>query len=151
MNENTDNNIITADDLAEIKTVMTDLAEQQRHQITSDQAILKELQKINKYNEAQEEAEEQAKQDAQAQADAEAQQAEADALEAEEQSKVDAELAEQKEQEQKEQAETYTEILSDIRSELDFSNQVYAGQILFTGIITGILIGKILLDRFIRL
>lgn len=151
VNEDTSDNILTADDLLEIKTSIDELAKTQRDQLASNQALLKEIQKINQYNEAQEKAQKQAKQEADTKAEAEAQQAEADALEAEEQAKADAEVAEQKEQAQTERAETYTEILTDIRSELDFSNQVYAGQILFIGIITGILIAKIFIDRFIKL
>lgn len=151
MDENTSNNIVTSDDLSEVKAVIDELAKAQREQTASQQAVLKELQKINKYNETQQEAQKQAKQEADTKAEAEAQQAEADALEAEEQAKSDAKIAEEKEAQEAQQTETYTELLTDIRNELDFSNQVYAGQILFMGMICGVLIAKILLDRFMKL
>ena len=43
--------------------------------------------------------------------------------------------------------ETYTEILSDIRTEIQFNNQLIAGSFLFYGIICGILLFKILWDK----
>lgn len=151
MDENTVDNIPTSDDLSQVTQALEDLAKTQRDSLASNQAILREIQKLNKYNEAQEAAQKQAKQEADTKAKAEAQQAEADALEAEEQAKIDNEQAELKEQEQVQQAETYEEILSDIRSEVDFSNQVYAGQICFIGIVCGILLAKIFIDRFIKI
>ena len=150
-NENTDNNIVTPDDLSQVTQAINELAKAQRDNLASNQALLKEIQKINKYNEMQAQAQKEAKQEADTKAEVEAQQAEADALEAEEQAKIDNAKAEEKEQAQVKQAETYEEILSDIRSEVDFSNQVYAGQICFIGIVCGILLAKIFIDRFIKL
>lgn len=47
--------------------------------------------------------------------------------------------------------DTYTELLTDINNNVVLSNNIFAGQLLFTGIISGILLGKILFDRFIKL
>ena len=47
--------------------------------------------------------------------------------------------------------ETYTELLTDIRDEINLSNQLMSGQNLFFGIICGLLIVKIFIDRFIKL
>lgn len=56
---------------------------------------------------------------------------------------------EQQEQEQQtqEQQETYTELLTDIKSEIQLSNQMFAGQFMMMGIITGIILFKILWDK----
>ena len=78
--------------------------------------------------------------------------------EAEQAEKEEAELQEQKEQEEASakaeqsakadaQTETYTELLTDIRSELQLQNQMISGQFLFFGIICGILLFKILWDK----
>lgn len=150
-NENTVDNIVTSDDLVEVRTAIEELAKTQRDNLASNQALLREIQKINKYNEAQEKAQKEAKQEADTKAEVEAQQAEADAIEAEEQAKIDNAKAVEKEQAEVKQAETYEEILSDIRAEVDFSNQVYAGQICFIGIVCGILLAKIFIDRFIKI
>ena len=52
---------------------------------------------------------------------------------------------------QEEVTETYTELLTDIRDELDYSNQLMIGQLFFIGVIFGVLIAKILIDRFMKL
>lgn len=49
------------------------------------------------------------------------------------------------------QTETYTELLTDIRDQVTLSNEIMAGQLLFIGIITGILLAKIFIDRFMKL
>ena len=77
---------------------------------------------------------------------------------AEQAEKEEAELQEQKEQEEASvkaeqsakadaQEQTYTELLMDIRSELQLQNQIISGQFLFFGIICGILLFKILWDK----
>lgn len=73
--------------------------------------------------------------------------AEADA----EQAEADAEAQEAKDQQAQEQTETYTELLTDIRDGIELENQMFAGQILFMGIICGVLLAKIFFDRFLKL
>ena len=72
--------------------------------------------------------------------------------------KEEAEIQEQKEQEEASakaeqsakadaQSQTYEELLIDIRSEVQLTNQLLSGQFLFFGIICGILLFKILWDK----
>lgn len=68
--------------------------------------------------------------------------AEAEKAEAEKQQ------AEAQEQARSEETETYTELLTDLRDDIRLQNQMFAGQILFTGIICGVLLAKIFFDRF---
>ena len=48
------------------------------------------------------------------------------------------------------QTETYTELLTDIRDKQELSNDIFAGQLFFTGMIAGLLIGIILWNRFYK-
>lgn len=72
--------------------------------------------------------------------------------EQEEEQKIADEESEQIEQEEKEaqeaDQETYTEIVSDIRDSINLNNHLLSGQIFFCGVIAGLLIIKILFDRF---
>lgn len=49
------------------------------------------------------------------------------------------------------QNETYTELLTDIRDQVTLNNQIMSGQLLFIGIICGVLLAKIFIDRFMKL
>lgn len=49
------------------------------------------------------------------------------------------------------QNETYTELLTDIRDQVTLTNQIMSGQLLFIGIICGVLLAKIFIDRFMKL
>lgn len=60
---------------------------------------------------------------------------EAESAEAEQQAKSDAET------------ETYTELLTDIRQEQILTNQMFAGQFLFEGVITGVLLFTIIWNK----
>lgn len=48
------------------------------------------------------------------------------------------------------QTETYTELLVEIRDKQELSNEIFAGQLFFTGMIAGLLIGIILWNRFYK-
>ena len=48
---------------------------------------------------------------------------------------------------QQQTEETYTELLTEIKQEQQLTNQMFAGQFLLFGIITGILLFKILWDK----
>lgn len=50
-----------------------------------------------------------------------------------------------------EETQTYTELLTDVRDQVKLNNEIMAGQLLFFGIITGILLAKIFIDRFMKL
>lgn len=65
-----------------------------------------------------------------------------------EQDQATREAQKQAEEQRSEEAETYTELLTDIRDDIRLQNQMFAGQILFIGIITGVLLAKIFFDRF---
>lgn len=60
---------------------------------------------------------------------------EVESAEAEQQAKSDAET------------ETYTELLTDIRQEQILTNQMFAGQFLFEGVITGVLLFTIIWNK----
>jgi F0F1-type ATP synthase assembly protein I len=78
----------------------------------------------------------QQEQEAQEQAELEEQQQrETESVEAEQSAKADAET------------ETYTELLTDIRDQIQLNNQLISGQFLMFGIICGILLFKILWDK----
>lgn len=51
-------------------------------------------------------------------------------------------------QDQTEQAETYTETLEQISNNVNVTNHLLAGQIFFFGVVVGVLLIKILFDRF---
>ena len=65
---------------------------------------------------------------------------------AEENEVAEKQAAETREAQQQTQ-ETYTELLTDIKEEQQLTNQMFAGQFLLFGIITGILLFKILWDK----
>lgn len=151
MNEDTNNDVAVIDNSAEIQTALEEIAKNQQNQTTTDQALLKELQKINKYNEAQQEADKQAKQEADTQAEIEAQEKEASDKEAAEQAEIDAETQAAKDQAVEEHQETVQEILVDIRSQLELQNEQLAVHTIWFGVVCGLLFVKILFDRIIRL
>lgn len=105
---------------------------------------VKELQEyfiIKDKKEQQEKAtqEKQAEQEAKEQAELDEQSAkEEESVAAEQSAKADA------------QTETYTELLTEIRDKQELSNQIFAGQLFFTGMIAGLLIGIILWNRFYK-
>lgn len=49
-----------------------------------------------------------------------------------------------------EETDTYTELLTDVRDQMVLTNNILSGQVFFMGVIFGILLLKILWDRFIR-
>lgn len=51
-------------------------------------------------------------------------------------------------QDQTEQAETYTETLEQISNNVNVTNHLLSGQIFFFGVVVGVLLIKILFDRF---
>lgn len=143
MDENTSGDILTSGDLAEVEEAINDLHKSVDLNKSTNAELLKEIKKINKYNE-----ETAKKQEAQQQADAEQQ--EQQNLEAEEQARIDAEVQADKEQQQLEQQETYQEILVDIRTQIELSNELQAVQTIWFGAILGMLFVKIIWDRLIR-
>ena len=70
--------------------------------------------------------------------------------EAEEQAIKEAEEQASKDEQAQAETETYTELLTNIRDGIELQNQMQASQILFFGIICGVLLVKIFFDRFIR-
>lgn len=48
------------------------------------------------------------------------------------------------------ETQTYQELLVDIRDKQELSNEIFAGQLFFTGMIAGLLIGIILWNRFYK-
>lgn len=76
----------------------------------------------------------------------------------EEASELEAQALKQEQSEKAEQTakadaqnETYTELLTDIRDHITLNNQIMSGQLLFIGIICGVLLAKIFIDRFMKL
>ena len=65
---------------------------------------------------------------------------------AEENEAAEKQAAESREAQQQTE-ETYTELLTEIKQEQQLTNQMFAGQFLLFGIITGILLFKILWDK----
>lgn len=63
----------------------------------------------------------------------------------------EADVEEQTREAQQEQADTYTETLTDIKTNIDLTNHFLVGNMFFISVLIGVLIGKILWDRFIRL
>lgn len=63
----------------------------------------------------------------------------------------EADAEEQTREAQKAQADTYTETLTDIKTNIDLTNHFLVGNMFFISVLIGVLIGKILWDRFIRL
>ena len=51
-------------------------------------------------------------------------------------------------QDQSQQAETYTETLEQIANNVNVTNHLLSGQIFFFGVVVGVLLIKILFDRF---
>lgn len=51
-------------------------------------------------------------------------------------------------QDQTQQAETYTETLEQISNNVNVTNHLLSGQIFFLGVVVGVLLIKILFDRF---
>ena len=47
--------------------------------------------------------------------------------------------------------EQYTELLQDIKAEQIRTNEIFSGQLFFSGIIGGLILGLILWERFIKL
>lgn len=101
-----------------------------------DFLILQNQDRLNK-------EEEQKKQDAK--------EAKKEAEEADLQAKEEAELQASRDASQEEVTQTYTELLQDIDEQVSLHNNLFAGQLFFFGIITGLLIAKIFLDRFMRI
>ena len=67
-----------------------------------------------------------------------------------EQSEADATATAERDASNAEQTETFEEILTETRDNITLTNSIFAGQICFLGIIAGILLGKILFDRFFK-
>lgn len=61
-----------------------------------------------------------------------------------EQRKVDTE----NEEADQDQTQVYMEILQDMSDQIHLSNEIFAGQIFMLGILTGVVLFKILFDRF---
>lgn len=76
---------------------------------------------------------------------AKAEEEESKALEVKEQEEQTSKDAEQQ------QVDTYTELLTDIRDNVQLSNEIFAGQLFFTGVIAGLLVGIILWNRIFKL
>lgn len=146
-NANINDSVVTVDNLAEVQTALEDLAKTQRDQITTNQALLREIQKLNKRNEELDKELKLQKQEAETKEEIEAQEKEASDKEAEEQAKIDAETQAEKEQAQQTQEETYTELLTNIRDDTNLNYQINAVNGLYIGIVIGLLFVKILWDR----
>lgn len=117
------------------------------------------LEKLTEYIISQDKKEKEAAEKKEAEQKAEEEQAkiaeqELDQISAEKQEKKEeeeAKIAEQEKVESQEITETYTELLTDIRDSNNLSNEIMSGQIFFTGIICGILLVKIFVDRFLKI
>ena len=140
MEDNTNNEVQNIISDSDINAIVSELKTLNKSTVSTSEK-LSELQEylIIQDNNAQREKEAKAK--------AEAEQAEQDQLKADE----EALYQEEANQEAENQTETYTELLTDIRDELDYQNQLQIGQIFFLGILFGVLLGKIFIDRFIKL
>ena len=102
------------------------------------------LDQITEYLILKDKEEKKEKQAAEMQAAEEKQAAEKQA--AEENEAAEKQAAENREAQQQTE-ETYTELLTEIKQEQQLTNQMFAGQFLLFGIITGILLFKILWDK----
>lgn len=119
----------------------------------------KALEKLTEYIITQDKKEKEAAEKKEAEQKAEREQAkivaqEQEQLSAEEQEQKEqeeAQIAEQEKTEAQEQTETYTELLTNVRDSANLSNEIMSGQIFFTGIICGILLVKIFVDRFLKI
>lgn len=134
MEEETIKETVTNDDLLE--------ALQQLNQSTV--ATNKSVQDLQEYFIAKDRKEKQEAETLQKQAEQEGK----EKAELEEQQKREQESAEAEETAKADsQTETYTELLTNIRDEIQLNNQLISGQFLMFGIICGILLFKILWDK----
>ena len=69
---------------------------------------------------------------------------------AKEQEEKDQQEAETKSAQEQQEQETFEEVVTDIRDQVVLTNNLLAGQIFFMGVVFGVLMLKILWDRFIR-
>ena len=76
--------------------------------------------------------------------------AEEKAIKEEEEQKQQEEI-EQEEQQEEAEEQTISEILVDIKNEQIRTNEIFSGQLFFTGVIAGLLIGIILWNRIFKL
>lgn len=149
--ENTGGDVLTVRDLAQIEEAVENLSESVDSNNTSDAELLKELKKINEYNALQEKRVEAQQNEENEKARVEQEIQERKDKEAEEKAQNDAELQAQKEEQQLNQQETYQEILIDLRTQLELSNELQAVQTIWFGAILGMLFVKIIWDRIIKL
>lgn len=138
--ENEQVNINSADSTADASTnsALVDAINKNSETLNQIQEflILQNQDRLNK-------EEEQKKQDAK--------EAKEEAEKADQQAKEEAEIQASRDASQEEVTQTYTELLQNIDEQVSLHNNLMAGQLFFFGIITGLLIAKIFLDRFIRI
>lgn len=151
MDENTNNDLVDSGNLDQIEEALNDLSDKVETQSDSNEALLKEIKKINEYNAKQAKLQAEEKQAAETKAKQEEQaRVEAD-QEAAEQAELDAQVQAEKEASAQDHVETQEEILVDIRTQLELQNELHIVTIISFGIVCGLLFIKILVDRLIKL